>query len=353
MVVVVPLNQLVSSSVEVRPNDYLRLAEILIEAIPIDRKQTWSGKVMAYLASQTAFFIDQGKAAPRVTTKAIHTDLGGNPNLEPSQWLSSIWKQIEQRFYPEIEPRLIDLCRQAGLAVYPVFEKDNGKPAFYYLSTKPIPPSEDADPRDGDELPPNTIRYNPDLSLRLSFLGKLFFSQGLEWTPFKRYSYVFWQMLFLIWVVTFDVLLWMTLWFSKGPLMGQELVVTTMAIGMPLAAYWYLRDIFRLFDDRIMIAPEWTLAWKEFGATVEINRSNNPNEASTIRVQRYTTECPLCGWMVKLDRGEPDFPRRVVGRCEENPREHVFSFDRSSKLGVLLPPGVRRLKSPCAQNFSQ
>jgi hypothetical protein len=44
--------------------------------------------------------------------------------------------------------------------------------------------------------------------------------------------------------------------------------------------------------------------------------------------------------MVKLDRGEPDFPHRIIGRCEEHPREHVFSFDRSSKRGVLIQSGI-------------
>ena len=72
------------------------------------------------------------------------------------------------------------------------------------------------------------------------------------------------------------------------------------------------------------------------GATVEINRSKNLDEDSTILVQRYTSICPVCGWMIKLDRGEPDFPRRIVGRCEEHPREHVFSFDRITKQGKAL-----------------
>lgn len=114
----------------------------------------------------------------------------------------------------------------------------------------------------------------------------------------------------------------------------------SMAIGMPVGAYWHFRDIFRLFDDRILIAPDWMLDIKEFGATVEINRSKNHAEDSTILVQRYTSICPICGWMIKLDRGEPDFPRRIVGRCEEHPREHVFSFDRMSKRGELLYRGV-------------
>lgn len=341
MVVNVELNQLGQNNPgELQPSDYVRLADILVEAIPSDRKQMWSGKVMAYLAAQTAFYAAQGKGAPRVPTKAIHADLGGNPKLEPSAWLSSIWKDIEGRHYPEIEARVIDLCRQAGLLVYPVLEKDNGKPAFYRLSAKALPPSESVMTEDDDVLPPKFIRYKPDLSLGLSRLGKLFFNQGLKWTPFKRYSYLSWQLLFLISVILFDFLLWFTLWYRKEPVTGQDLLLITMAIGLPWGTYWHFNRIFRLFEDRIMIAPDWMLAWKEFGATVEINRSKDTNAPSTIHVYRYSANCPICGWMVKLDRGEPDFPRRIVGRCEEHPREHVFSFDRSSKRGVLIQSGV-------------
>lgn len=325
---------------ELPPTDYVRLAEILVEAIPSDRKQMWSGKVMAYMASQTALSAAQGKGAPRLPTKAIHADLKGNPNQEPSAWLSSIWRDIEGRHYPEIEARVIDLCRQGGLRVYPILEKDNGKPAFYRLGAKALPPSECEVIQDDDVLPPNAIRYSPDLSLGLSWLGKLFFNQGLKWTPFKRYSFLSWQLLFLISVAVFDVLLWLILWYRREPVTGQDLMAIVMAIGLPWGAYWHFSGIFRLFEDRIMIAPDWMLAWKELGATVEINRSKDADAPSTIHVHRYSANCPICGWMVKLDRGEPDFPRRIVGRCEEHPREHVFSFDRSSKRGKLLQSGV-------------
>ena len=341
MVSEVELDQSVVMAIgEVQPSDYVRLSEILIEAIPSDRRQMWSGKVMAYLASQTALSVAQGKGPPRLPTKAIHVDLEGNPNQEPSAWLSSIWKDIESRHYPEIEERVIDLCRQAGLPVYPVLEKDNGKPAFYRLGTKALPPSESTVTEDDDEPPPNTVRYKRDLSLELSWLGKLFFNQGLKWTPFKRYSYLSWQLLFLISVAVLDFLLWVILWYRKEPVTGQDLLLIAMAIGLPWGAYWHFSGIFRLFDDRIMIAPEWTLAWKELGATVEINRSKDADTPSTIHVHRYSATCPICKWMVKLDRGEPNFPRRIVGRCEEHPREHVFSFDRSSKRGVLLQSGA-------------
>lgn len=324
------------ASEEATLDDHLRLCEILIETLPLDRKQSWAGKVITYLASRTMQSIKKGNGVPRISTKAIYLDLGGNPKQQPSAWLSPIWDGIEERHYPEIEPTLIEECRLAGLTTYPTLEKDHGKPAYYRIGIKHVPSSSEEPMGVEQELLKYVIRYKRDLSLKLSWSGKLFFNTGLRWTPFKRYSYVMWQLVFLFTIAAFDLLLWLLLWYSKPPLSGQELVVISMAVGMPIGAYWHFRDIFRLFDDRILIAPDWMLAIKEFGATVEINRAKNPDEDSTILVQRYTSTCPVCGWMIKLDRGEPDFPRRIVGRCEEHPREHVFSFDRMTKQGKLL-----------------
>lgn len=319
-----------------QPRDYERLADILIEAIPTDRKRTWAGKIMSYLASQAKTSAADGKAPPRVQTKTIHSDLGGNPNLEPSAWLSSIWKDIEARHYPEIQVRLIELCRQAGLTVYPVLEKDNGKPAYYRLGTKLLPPAECPVIDEFEEMALGAIRYQHDLSLELSWLGKLFFTRGLRWTVAKRYGYLSWQLLWMIAILVFDSLLWLILWHRTAPASGQDLMIAALAVCVPWGAYRHFSGIFRLLDDRMMIAPEWMLAWKEFGATIEISRSRVVDAPSTIHIRRYSADCPICGWMVKLDRGEPDYPRRIVGRCEEHPREHVFSFDRSSRLGAFL-----------------
>jgi hypothetical protein len=315
---------------------YLRLAEVMINAIPNDRKSMRAGKVMVYLASETQKAASQNQMPPRVPTKAIHVDLDGNPNQEPSAWLSPIWKEIEVRYYPEIEARLIELARQAGLGFYPVLEKDDGKPAFYRLAAKEVPGSEDLSATNEEEIPDGTLIYKRDLTLKLSLLGKLVFEDGLRWTASKRWGFLTWQLSFFIVAASLVILAWLVLWHRTTPLTGQDVVLLAVAIGFPVAAYKHSSGIFQLFDQRIMLASEWFLSWKELGATVEINRSKDPDAPSTIHVHRYSAECPICGWMVKLDRGEPDFPGRIVGRCEENPGEHVFSFDRSSKQGRLV-----------------
>ena len=288
---------------------------------------------MIYLASATHKAASQNQTPPRVPTKAIHADLDGNRNQEPSAWLSPIWKEIEARYYPEIEARLIELARQAGLGFYPVLEKNDGKPAFYRLAAKEIPVYDDASVLCDEVVSAGMIVYKRDLTLKLSLLGRLFFEDGLRWTASKRWSFLTWHLFFFIVTAIAVVLAWFILLHRTTPLTGQDIVLLALGIGFPLGMYKHFSEVFRLFDNRIMLASEWFLSWKELGATVEITRSKDINVPSTIHVHRYSAECPICGWMIKLGKGEPDFPGRIVGRCEENPREHVFSFDRSTKRG--------------------
>ncbi|MBK9445443.1 MAG: hypothetical protein IPO00_04690 [Betaproteobacteria bacterium] len=320
-------------------HNYRQLAEILIAAIPDDRRQIWAGKVMAYLAQEAVRFDSRESKSLRVPTKAIHADLGGNPNQEPSAWLSQIWRDIETRYLPEIEPALIELSRNAGLDVYPVVQKENGKPAYYRLASQPLPTSAASEIIEAlPSSPPQTIpiHYKRDLSLKLSAFGKFLFADGLKWTPTKRYGYLTWQLFFLLTAICIEFLIWLVLWYRTQPVTGQDLLLVATGIGFPWLAHWYFSSIFQLFEDRIVIAPDWALAWKEFGATIEITRARDSEIPSTIHVSRYSATCPICGRMVKLERGEPTHPKRIVGRCEENPHEHVFSFDRSTKQGGRL-----------------
>lgn len=329
------LNQFIVSRDCVDGNiDYAKLGQILIDTIPADKKDLWAYKVMAYLASKAMEC--EGNEPTRLSTKHIHVDLDGSSNQEPSQWLSPIWKEIEDRFYPEIEQNLIDKCRKNGLAVYPVLEKERGRASHYRIAARALPSPGPGECQDDEVVLQGEIRYSRDLSLKLSALGKLVFSHGFEWTPGRRKGFLAWNALLMFASIVFVFLIWLVLSHRTVPLTGQDLAMFAMGIGFPWGMYIFFLGIVRLFDDRIMIAPDWALAWKEFGATVEIVRSRNPDVPSTILVQRYTAICPVCGWMVKLDRGEPDFPRRIVGRCEENPREHVFSFDRSSRKGGVI-----------------
>ncbi|MBK4738895.1 hypothetical protein [Noviherbaspirillum pedocola] len=321
-----------------KADEMAAVARILLDSIPPDKKQQNAFKVMAYLAEKTIAGASEDRAGPKIPTKQIHLDVGTNPNRDASAWVSPLWKEIEEKWYPAIKENVIARCRDAGLNVYPILRKMEGKPAFYWIEAEEISKEESAITPFESEMDstPEAITYTKDLALQLSFAGRLFFQEGMRWTAAKRYSFITWQLVYLTMVLIYIAAILLVLWNKKGPLGGQELVMLIMGFFVSGLAYRHGAAVWKLFDDRIIVAPDWTIAWKETGATIEINRSNNPDVPGTIHVNRYSTKCPICGWMVKLDKGEPEFPRRIVGRCEENPREHVFSFDRSTKLGVPL-----------------
>lgn len=48
--------------------------------------------------------------------------------------------------------------------------------------------------------------------------------------------------------------------------------------------------------------------------------------------------CPICHAPLTIGAGAPEWPRRIVGRCQHAPAEHVYSYDPASKTGTLLRP---------------
>lgn len=55
--------------------------------------------------------------------------------------------------------------------------------------------------------------------------------------------------------------------------------------------------------------------------------------ARYIRLVRYGGVCPVCAGQIELRYGTGSEARRLFGSCSEAPQEHLFSFDRVTRLG--------------------
>ncbi|HWW05883.1 hypothetical protein [Collimonas sp.] len=338
------ISALVNTADEVLAPQATALSQILLDSIPNDKRHQEAYRVLGYLAKET-IRVGSNNSFAKVTTKAIHTDLGGNLNSEPSKWINQIWKTLKGRVYPELQPTLIRRCRDQGLTHYPTVHKTSGNPAYYYLDFEPLPdqPSEAPTFSDINDVQSLALAYEPDLTLRLSRRGKFLFKQGLILDGRKRWAMAAWLMFQIVGTAAVTILLWVLLASDKSPISMSHLIAGLLMVFVPWLLYHRTENLMHLLDDRVGLAPDWMLHWKEFGATVEVVKGKSSDEPRRIQVLRYTATCPVCGAMVKLDRGEPDFPRRLVGRCGESPREHVFSFDRITKSGTpLVAPPVMR-----------
>lgn len=315
------------------------VAEVLADAIPHDKAKQDAYKILAYLAHKTVERPDRG-TTPKFSTKEIHTDLEGNPNREPSAWMSPLWKSIERDIYPELERALQDKAALRGLSAYPRVRKCEGSPAYYFVEAAALPDDVRRGIVSRRELPVGAIQYSADLYPRLSGIGALILKGGLSWTRAKRWTWVSLWLVLLFAALGIAIVSWRALSFDIAPLSARGTLTIAGIFLIPAGILWQIERAFRIFDDRVVLAPEYMIGLRERGVTLQIDRSPNGRIPDAIRPVRYTSTCPVCGAMVRIDRGEPDFPRRLVGRCDESPREHVFGFDRVTLTGATLrrPP---------------
>ncbi len=313
------------------------LLAALKASIPGDKSKLQPFQVLAYLASETERRLADGRPL-EIPTKDIYVDLQGNPNREPSAWLARLWREIDEKVYPQIQDNLIRHCRELGCSHFPRPRKADGSPAQYFIEAVPI--AEGASPEYGQPTSAPTedlsVIYEPDLTLQLSTIGNLAIKGGLAWTRGKKIAAATWFIVSLLMIAALALFSWLLLAYSKTPLTAQEIAFMILVVAMGWFVLRHLDRSTRVFEDRIVIAPDWLLAWKEFGATLEFERDSHSSDLRVFKVVRYTTKCPICGAIVRIEAGEPDFPRRLVGRCSESPREHVFSFDRVTRRGKPL-----------------
>ncbi|MFZ4701857.1 MAG: hypothetical protein ACOYMG_17565 [Candidatus Methylumidiphilus sp.] len=112
------------------------------------------------------------------------------------------------------------------------------------------------------------------------------------------------------------------------------LLVGVSGIIWPLWAAF--NPLFRVWDWKIVVAPEWI----QVDATQSdrlLEWQSPPRYAKKmIKAVRYSGECPICKGKVIACSGGREFFHRIIGRCEDAPVEHVFSFDHITKTGRPL-----------------
>jgi len=282
----------------------------------------------------------------RFTAKDIAVATGVSQEKDATRWLN--WTLTVENYWNPRERGVIDFAMNRGLKFYPTIRRNStpggpGNETTYEIVAEPIPENgvksktENFEKTKVDWEPIRYSRSDPS-EVKLSWWGSMIFRNG----EFHLNRWKFWLMFCWLFSVVTVAVLFVYLSFlsfiTPKPITTQVISTLIMMILIPLLA-WYeaIRPLSRLFDDRIKPMSDSMLAFKERDAQMEVYREG---DIRVIRIVRYSSVCSICGADVYLDNGSPDFPRRIVGRCAESPREHVFSFDRVTRRGSVLrsPP---------------
>lgn len=318
-----------------------QVARCLLDYLNVHGKNSQIYQVLRFLAENTLSRLAEGKDA-RFNYYNIREGVIRETEGDASAWFSRHWKSLNGDFRQRCEEGMQKFAADQGLDVYPWVEKHEsdggaGNQALISLIALPIPGISTSIDACADAAP-HDITYIPAEKLKLSWWARWLFDKDQVAEGWRKWLLIWPTILYVGLTAAGSVFVLFALSLSKHPVTTSDLAAMLIIVLFNWPAYRSLQQFIRLVDDRIIMASDSMLGFREFGACLELFRPNarEAGAPKKARMIKYAAQCPVCAAQVLLDAGEPDFPRRIVGRCQESPREHVFSFDRVTRGGYRL-----------------
>lgn len=321
--------------------DIEQVARCLLDYLNVHGKNSQVYQVLRFLAENTLSRLADGKE-PQFNYFNIRKGVTRETEGDASAWFSRHWKSLTGDFRQRCEEGIQKFAADQGLNVYPWVEKHEsdggaGNQALISLVALPIPGISSSD-ETSDDTTSRDITYIPAEKLKLSWWARWLFDENQVAEGWRKWLLIWPTILYVVLTVAGSAFILFALSLSKHPVTTSDLAAMLLIVLLNWLAYRSVQQFTRLIDDRIIVASESMLGFKEFGVCLELFRPNAKEVGAPkkARMIKYAAQCPVCAAQVLLDVGEPDFPRRIVGRCQESPREHVFSFDRVTRSGYRL-----------------
>ncbi|WP_441002639.1 hypothetical protein [Pseudocolwellia agarivorans] len=177
----------------------------------------------------------------------------------------------------------------------------------------------------------NSIRYEPVKLPKPNWFAK----------PFMSIKLTSWRLFIYAAIPLITLLLGCALFVQSFITPStSELVIFVLFI---IIAIYVGKLIFPFYEAnhlRITIAPQWLMRFSQLTAQIESikldKKRKNGRSYRRLEFVIYEGKCPICNNIVEVEKGKRQFKGRLIGICNESPREHVFSFDHVTKVGFML-----------------
>lgn len=260
------------------------------------------------------------------------------PKQTESDWVRANWSKLEEAIESR-KDHLQEVCRSLGYSFYPCTAKEEsiggqGNYSYYYLMPVYL----------NQEKTDNTTHY-PTQDGGIHYVQESLTNiprwarwvNGFTLQSWKKYAYILPGVISML-----AALGYLGLILLLGLYTDISTVKWLTCISVSLAMLWFILSspLYRVSFKRIVMAPDWMTPLKETNVQLELRKiGTNPETGDAIRELRlmvYSAKCPICENRVEVESGGIQFPFRLVGRCNESPREHVFSFDHVTRSGRRL-----------------
>jgi len=227
-------------------------------------------------------------------------------------------------------------CALNGVKYLPTIKNTDSKGGhkiFFYIGLVPISEfiKHELELNTGIKQDDVSIEYRvPQLPQAPTWARPLLYLKISGW---KFYTYIFLPILALI--LGYILFLWNYFSMSTDSLFYT--IIISAVFGF---SYCLLKPFYEAIQKRVGIAPIWLTKLNVISAQLRYVRteSKRPNGKfiRALQLVVYQAECPICNSEVFIEKGKKVHKDRLVGVCDESPREHIFSFDHVMKKGKLI-----------------
>ena len=334
-------------------NNFLRSAEIAKEAAEGLEFSTGRDDWITLMQALSQLVIDQAQAGnpePAFSSNRLREQCASIDPAGQIYWLSEedtgrkkfgeAWKKLSKSF-SSIEPNLKQRAAKASLPfrVEPCELQDPLDKRVKLYSFRLISIDIEQSPDQTGSTPAEIHADSAKPEAEIEYLEEMevYPIPGIK-RPIRisirgwRSLLITLPLLCVLLILTAGGWLLLKLWVSDMP--ARLIFQWTIIIGMIGGLFaWMVWPLYRLLDDRIVMAPAILQLTSPMYHVLVIRREGDDR---VIRMVRYTAKCPACGGLVEIQRGKYQFRDRYVGTCDRNPLEHVFSFDHTLKRGRHL-----------------
>jgi hypothetical protein len=260
---------------------------------------------------------------------------GGDTDDVISDKVRTQWNNLVQKLWPQKEEGIIQRCQDAGLDARPSLVRSTGggtgNPTRYRMEALPLAESAPQYPESAVRLQDGCLRYICEDIENAGWIAKLFAS-GFRVIGWRRWVLVALYIVFTL-VTVFAIVLTFAVLQMPPPARDLSGWFFTLLIFF-LAAWTTMGPLSNLPERRVAMAPWWIQLFDD-DRVIEW-RAPPKYESKEIKAVRYTSVCPICGGKVVIRGGGFEYWGRLIGRCSESPREHVYSFDHVTRQGRSL-----------------
>lgn len=262
---------------------------------------------------------------------------GYKPTSDPQRQVRTLYRELEKKL---AETPQEHVAKELGLTIKPKITKDStvgrGHKATIWIEAETLNTQESkpavihTGQLPSEAQPEKTIQqieYYLEKTPTLPLWSR--WAQDADLKGWKKVIFI------LLALIPSTLLITLIITLIVSPILIPSIILYfTVAIS---TYYLLFGSILKAFKNNIAIVPDTMLPLRLHSAVFELDINQNPNKIGQrikkLSIKVYSAKCPNCGSKVHLRKGGLAHWGRIIGECDLNPVEHIYSFDHTNLTG--------------------